>query len=253
MTSHARKVSRTLVIAAFATGCAADLDTIDATFYNWDNRTMHCTVEADAKAGNTLAELERGMDRAKERGEVFEILVHTPGVSLAWDDFDALLAAVDARGLAWVTYEDMAHGIEPVAGVSLQYDGTYLDSWMQSREYLLKYNARATIFVTRYGRLSPERRAILRQLHDDGNDLEPHAVNHLRGPVVVEEQGMDYYLDEEVQPSIDSMRDDGYEIVSFAYPFGDRTDEIDAAVAKRVQLLRSLVIARPFVTSPCPL
>jgi hypothetical protein len=93
---------------------------------------------------------------------------------------------------------------------------------------------------------------MLRTLHDDGHDLEPHAVNHLRGPVVVEERGLQYYLDEEMQPSIDVMRDDGYEIVSFAYPFGDRTDEIDEAVTTRVPLVRSLVISRSFVTSPCP-
>jgi len=253
-TTHDRTVTRALALTALvaAGGCTADLASFDSAYYNWDGRKVHCTVEGDTKAGNDLASIGRGLDRAVERGEVLEILVHQPGVSMSWEDFDALLAAVNERGLAWVTYEDMAHGIDPVGGVSLQYDGTYLGSWMESREYLLKHNARATIFVTRYHRLDEGERAILRQLSDDGNDIEPHSVNHLRGPVVVEEEGLNFYLETEVQPSIDILRADGYEIVSFAYPFGDRTDEIDEAVTKRVPIVRSLAISRALVTSPCP-
>lgn len=236
-----------------AAGCTnADLAELDAAYYNWDGRTVHCAVEADEKAGNDLPSLMRGLDRAKERGEVLEVLVHKPGVSMSFHDFDALLSGAEERGLAFVTYQDMAHGITATGGIALQYDDSSLDSWMASREYLLKHHARATLFVTRYHRLAEQARAQLRTLSDDGNDIEAHAVNHLRGPIVVEERGMDYYLDEEVQPSIDILRQDGYEIVSFAYPFGARTEEIDAAVSKRVQLVRSLVISRDFVTSPCP-
>jgi hypothetical protein len=38
------------------------------------------------------------------------------------------------------------------------------------------------------------------------------------------------YLDEEVLPSIDVSRADGYEVVSFAYPFGRRTTEMDESI-----------------------
>ncbi len=237
---------------AFAAGCAGDLDGLDSAFYNWDGRTLHCAVEIDSDAGNGLPSILRGLDRARDRGEVMELLVHNPGVSMSWDDFAALVAAVDERGLAWVTYEDMARGISPVGGVALQYDDTYLDAWLTSLEYLQPYDARVTIFVTRYHRLDDEKRAKVRALHDAGHDIEAHAVNHLRAPLVVEEEGLQYYLDEEMQPSIDRLRADGYDVVAHAYPFGDRTDEIDAAVSRRIQLLRSVTISRSFVTSPCP-
>jgi hypothetical protein len=241
-----------VVAAALAVGCNGDLDGLDGAFYNWDGRTLHCAVEIDSRAGNSLASIEGALDRANDRGEVLELLIHNPGESISWEDFAALLAAVDKRGLAWVTYEDMARGIAPVAGVALQYDDTYLDAWLQSLEYLKPYDARVTIFVTRYWRLSEEKRAKVRALHDAGHDIEAHAVNHLRAPVVVEEHGMQYYLDEEMQPSIDMLRADGYDIVAHAYPFGDRTAEIDVAVSKRIQLIRSVTISRSFVTSPCP-
>lgn len=251
--THARTLTRGLVLAiTAAAGCTGDLADNDAAFYNWDGRTVHCTVEGDSNVGNDIESIERGLDRAKERGEVLELLVHAPGESLPWDDFERLLSAVEDRGLAWVTYEDIANGIPATGGISLQYDGGHMRSWTASREYLQRHHARVTIFVTRYAGFSDDDRAQLRALADDGNDIEAHAVNHLRGPVVVEEEGLEWYLDNEVQPSIDILRDDGYSVVSFAYPFGDRTDEIDEAVSKRVQLVRSLTIVKPLVTSPCP-
>jgi hypothetical protein len=230
----------------------ADLDTIDAAFYDWDDRVVHCCVEGDAKTGVTLDQILPGLDRARDRGEVFELLVHNPGVSMSWEDFETLLAAIEDRGLAWITYEDMAHGVTPVGGISIQYDGNYVENWLVGRELLQRHHARVTIFVTRYAKMSDEQRAGLRLLHDDGHDIEAHAVDHLRAPVYVEEHGLAAYLANDVQPSIDVLRADGYEVVSFAYPYGDRTDEIDEAIARRVPLLRSLSISRSFVTSPCP-
>lgn len=239
--------------AAIAAGCQKQTDEVDGAFYNWDNRVVHCAVEADSKTGNDIVSIEAGLDRARDRGEVFEILIHKPGVSIPWTDFERLLAGVRDRGLAWVTYEDMARGIPPVGGVSLQYDGTWIVPWLDSRTLLQNYGARVTIFVTRYTRLTDGERAQIRRFADEGgHDVEAHAANHLRGPFYVEEHGLGAYLDNEVQPSIDALRADGYEVVSFAYPFGDRTEEIDRAVAKRVPLLRSLSITRDVVSSPCP-
>jgi peptidoglycan/xylan/chitin deacetylase (PgdA/CDA1 family) len=242
-----------LAAIVLAAGCQTPVEAMDGAFYDWDDRVVHCSVEGDASTGNTIEELERGLDRAKERGEVFEVLIHRPGDTMTWADFERFLRGVNERGLAWVTYEDMANGIPPVAGVSLQYDGTWIVPWLESRLLLQNYGARVTIFVTRYTRLTDGERAQIRMLADDGHDIEAHAVNHLRGPVYVEDHGLGAYIDLEVQPSIDALRADGYDVVSFAYPFGDRTSEIDRAVGTRVPLTRSIVITRGVVSSPCPI
>jgi len=248
---HATLAPVALALLA-ASGCGGDLVDDDAAFYNWDGRKVHCATEGDSKSGNTVDDILRGLDRARDRGEVLELLVHRPGTSMPWADFEAVLAGVEERGLAWVTYEEMARGIEPVGGIALQYDDASLDEWTAAQDYLDRYHGRATIFVTRYHRLSDERKAMLRDLANAGNDIEAHGVNHLRGPVVVEQDGLQAYLDEEVQPSIDILRADGYEVVSFAYPFGNRTGETDDAVTERVPIVRSLTTTRALVTSPCP-
>ena len=55
-------------------------------------------------------------------------------------------------------------------------------------------------------------------------------MKHFRGPVYVEQRGLDSYMSDEIQPSIDHLRDDGFTISTFAYPYGSRTDETDRAI-----------------------
>ncbi len=64
-----------------------------------------------------------------------------------------------------------------------------------------------------------------------------HGEHHLRGPVYVEQHGLAAYL--EVQPSIDALR--AMATTSFRSRIrsetGDRTSELDRAVAKRISLI----------------
>ena len=55
-------------------------------------------------------------------------------------------------------------------------------------------------------------------------------MRHFRGPVYVEQRGLGTYMSDEIQPSIDHLRDDGFTISAFAYPYGSRTDETDRAI-----------------------
>ncbi len=48
------------------------------------------------------------------------------------------------------------------------------------------------------------------------------------------------WMTDEVQPSIDQLRADGYTVDAFAYPYGSRTDETDRAVLDQVKIVRSV-------------
>ena len=69
-----------------------------------------------------------------------------------------------------------------------------------------------------------------------------------------EEYGLDRYVADEVVPSLDRLRVDGFAPRVFAYPFGARTGEIDRAVLAHVELVRSVTFAfgDPIVSDPCP-
>jgi hypothetical protein len=78
-------------------------------------------------------------------------------------------------------------------------------------------------------------------------------VQHLRGPDYVEARGMSAYLSDEVDPSIDDLRAQGFDVAVYAYPFGARTSQTDRAILERVQVLRSVVFTWSEASSPCPL
>jgi peptidoglycan/xylan/chitin deacetylase (PgdA/CDA1 family) len=114
------------------------------------------------------------------------------------------------------------------------------DAWYAIRPQLLAVGARVTFFVSRYAALRDEQHAKLHELAADGHAIEAHGVLHLRAPEYVEDHGLAAYLDNEVVPSIEVMRADGFPVTSFAYPFGARTAEIDDEILEHVAILRSI-------------
>lgn len=111
---------------------------------------------------------------------------------------------------------------------------------------------RATFFITRYAQFSATGKAKLAELFADGHAIEAHAVDHRNAYDYVERWGLAAYLADEALPSITALRDDGYPVSLYAYPFGARTDELDAALLGHVAAVRSIVYAFEPSTDPCP-
>jgi peptidoglycan/xylan/chitin deacetylase (PgdA/CDA1 family) len=233
--------------------CRTPVDELDGAFYAWDGRSLHCSVEIDDRAGISLEQIEAGMDRAAANGEVLELLVHIPGVSITLDRFEQVLAAAVARDLPFVTTTDILRGT-PRAAVALMFDDWHTRIWVDTMPLLDKYGAKVTIFVARYDGTNTAMHDELAQLAAAGHDIEAHGLLHQRGPVVVEEQGLRTYLDDEVLPSIDALRADGYEVLSYAYPFGAHTSEIDRAILDSgIELVRTLAKTNELRANPCRL
>lgn len=238
---------------AFASACRTPLDELDGAYYAWDQRSVHCAVEIDDVAGWELDSIVAGMDRVRDTGEVIELLVHIPGQSMTWDRFEAVLAAARDRGLPFLTITDVLRG-PPTAGVALMYDDWHMAAWVEGMPLLEQYGAHVTLYVGRYAGVAPEAHGQLAQLAAAGHDVEAHSVLHQRGPTYVEEYGLRAYLDDEVLPSIDILRAEGYEVLSYAYPFGVRTSETDRAILDEgsVEMVRALAKPNELRANPCP-
>jgi peptidoglycan/xylan/chitin deacetylase (PgdA/CDA1 family) len=213
---------------------------------------VHCAVNLDTSANNRTASIDTGLDRARDRGEVVELYAHDPGVSMPTSRIAYVLAGARDRGLGFVTYADFAHASNASAGLALSFDDAFVDDWVALRPLLQYYQARVTFFVCRYRTLTDDQRAGLQLLAADGHDIEPHSVQHFRAPEYVENHGLEAYLHDELDPSIDALRDDGFEVNAFAYPYGARTSELDDAIAKRVPVIRSVAFSYTVVQDPCP-
>lgn len=247
------RTSKVVEVFAVATvwlmACRVPISAKNSAFYHWNGARVHCAINIDDHSNIDRADLDGGLDRARDRDEAIELYAHAPGQTIALAALETVLADAQARGLHFVTYADLATDRVPHTGsLVLSFDDNAVAAWIAARPLLQRYGVHATFFVSRYSLLQPEEQAEIAELASDGHGIEAHTVHHLHGVAYVEEHGLDVYINDEVQPSIDVLVNDGYPVAAFAYPFGDRTEEIDHAVLQRVQLVRAIASARS-----CPL
>jgi peptidoglycan/xylan/chitin deacetylase (PgdA/CDA1 family) len=214
---------------------------------------VHCSIVLDTYARNSLASIEAGLDRAKANNEVLELYAHDPGRTVSWRELEDVFAAIAARDLPYFTYAELARdSVAPQAGVALSFDDAYVDHWLAGADLYDRYGARLTFFVAYYDHLDADARAALHELALRGHAIEPHSVDHLRAPLYVEQHGLTAYLRDEALPSIAWLEADGFDVTTYAYPYGARTSEIDAAMLERVPLVRSVSFTWTGVADPCP-
>lgn len=227
---------------------------MDEVYYRGPGPRVLCAVGIDSFDPDDDASIAAGLDRARDDGLVLQLYGHVPGSTHAVARVEAIAAGAAARGLQSFTYGELADGPPPTAGLALSFDDRAIDAWYDVAAILDRHGVRATFFVTRYHLWTEADRAKLRELAARGHGVEAHAVLHQRAPEYAEEHGLAAYVADEVVPSLDRLRVDGFAPRVFAYPFGARTGELDRAVLEHVDLVRSVSFAfgDPLVSDPCP-
>lgn len=162
---------------------------------------------------------------------------HVPGEVLQVSTINRVLAEAKRAHLPIIRYDQIAETHR--GAIALAIDDNAIDDWYALRPLLMAYDAHITFFVSRWQEQGPQQIDELMQLAADGNELEPHTVNHLNPLQYVADHGLDAWLADEVDPSIQVMRDHGLTPQFFAYPFGVRDDEVDAAMLQRVSAVRA--------------
>jgi peptidoglycan/xylan/chitin deacetylase (PgdA/CDA1 family) len=208
--------------------------------YPWDDRRVLCSVAIDDLSETAPWELvDDQMQVAERTGSVVLFHAHSPGVTISLAGIRRVLLMAQQHRLAYLTFREIEPDAPPRAGLALAFDDNAIDGWFGLRELLAEYGAHVTFFVTRWYSRSDQERGELLELFGDGHDVEPHSVNHLHAPDYVHAHGLQAYLDDEMQPSIDGLVAAGYPPPStYAYPFGETTDEINAAILKIVPRVR---------------
>ena len=222
-------------------GCHDD----DWLQYSWDGRRIVCSHSIDdlAPHDEPWGEISGQLEIAQWRGSAALLHTHTPDVTVSIARLEAVFDTAERLGLDYVTYGDFAAGAPRRGGVALAFDDHAIDAWFGLRELLAAHGARVTFFVSAFFEATDVERAELAQLAADGHSIQAHSVRHLDARKYVAEHGLDAYLADEAQPSIDVLREAGYAPTAYAYPFGLDSDELDAAMLERIERVR--VGARP--------
>ncbi len=237
----ARRVRIGVAVLALVTACAACGDNRyrDEAFYAWDGEPALGAYSLDG-VPPTSPGIARELAFAKNAGVVVLFYGHDPPVDTASDTVDALLSAADAAGIPTYTFADLADRANHGPGICLSFDDTEVEAWFALRPLLQQHGAHVTFFVTEYTTLTDDARAKLHRLYAEGHSVEAHAVHHDFPEVYVADHGIDAYLTNEVQPSIDVLRADGFTPVAFAYPHGANDEALDDAIAARIRFVRTI-------------
>ena len=136
--------------------------------------------------------------------------------------------------------EDTIKGkkIEFRGGVVLTFDDDYVDDWNKANSILAQYNWKATFFVTHFDKLKPQEIQELKNLQNKGNEIAAHGLNHQHTVLFVKENGADSFIKQEINPMLTLMKNDGFNVTNFSYPYGNRTEETDKLLFQHFNFLR---------------
>ena len=130
------------------------------------------------------------------------------------------------------------NGKEPNAGVVISFDDASINEWYQADKILHKYSWKATFCVSKINTLSHSEIKELKQLQKEGHEIAGHGFHHFDAPKFVTKNGVDAYINQEINPMLALMHFYNFKVTAFAYPFGFRNATIDAALLKKFKIIR---------------
>jgi hypothetical protein len=76
------------------------------------------------------------------------------------------------------------------------------------------------------------------QLQDEGHENAGHGYHHYNAVKFGKKFGIDEYIKKEIDPMMVSMKNKWFNISSFAYPYGEKSAELDSALAPKFKVIR---------------
>ncbi|HEX8060073.1 MAG TPA: polysaccharide deacetylase family protein [Cyclobacteriaceae bacterium] len=125
-------------------------------------------------------------------------------------------------------------------GICLSFDDRSVHQWTQLKPLLNSYNAHVTFFITQYDSLTTEERRLLKGLHNDGHEIGSHGAMHVFSETYIKQNSYEEYLENEIDNNIATLKANGFNATSFAYPYGSKYWLTDLLLLKRFNVLRGV-------------
>jgi peptidoglycan/xylan/chitin deacetylase (PgdA/CDA1 family) len=126
----------------------------------------------------------------------------------------------------------------PEAGVILTFDDAYVNEWYRANQVLKKYDWKATFNICRIDSIGEPQQRMLHQLQNEGHEIAGHGYNHYNAVKFVDQNGMNAYLQQEIDPMMAAMKRRKFNVTTFTYPYGERSDALDSTLTKRFRIIR---------------
>lgn len=227
--------------ATIVLACNRTLPEFDDIYSIGAEHRVLCGYSVDDKNSVSIDALNAGFERARAQRETVHLYAHKPSGTVQSSTIESVVAGASDRGLAYVTYRELAMGAVPSKGaLALSFDDHAVSEWHAMLPMFAQYHARVTFFVSAFQFGTPQDRAMLHELAAAGHDIEYHSTNHFNAEQYSAANGVEGYVANDIEPGLAAMRADGFDPVAFAYPFGARTELTDAALLTKFTLLRAI-------------
>ena len=129
-------------------------------------------------------------------------------------------------------------------GVAISFDDQNVNGWFHANEILSKYSWKASFCVSHIDELTDQEKDQLLFLQSEGHEIASHGLRHINAFIYTRSHSIEEYINVEIIPSISIMKNIGFEVNSFAYPYGARTSKIDEALFGYFNILRGVTTDR---------
>jgi len=128
--------------------------------------------------------------------------------------------------------------IENESGVILTFDDNSIDSWFRADSIFKNDGWKATFCIAKFHEINQAEKYKLLQLQSEGHEIAFHGTHHVRAAYYLNDHTPEEYINYEILPDLDSMKNFGFNISSFAYPGGVRNEISDSILWNYFSVLR---------------
>jgi peptidoglycan-N-acetylglucosamine deacetylase len=127
-------------------------------------------------------------------------------------------------------------------GVVLTFDDDRVDNWYNYLPLLDSAGARATFYICKYNRFTPEQKRKLAVISSHGHEIAFHSTNHynMMDYVYKHKHTVEELMKNEVEEGLKLMNRDGFYPVTFAYPYGAHNGLFDKLLKRYFKSVRAM-------------
>jgi peptidoglycan/xylan/chitin deacetylase (PgdA/CDA1 family) len=127
-------------------------------------------------------------------------------------------------------------------GVVITFDDNYVDNWVDYLPMLDSSGVKATFYICRYNRFTPDQKNKLRLIQSKGHEIAFHTTNHynMMDYVYKHKHTLDEWIQKEIVNGLKQMNQDGFYPTNFAYPAGAHNGVADKMLQRYFKSVRAL-------------
>ncbi len=125
-------------------------------------------------------------------------------------------------------------------GFCLTFDDAYVKEWMKIIDLLDSNNVKATFFVSSIDRISSTDIKSLQYINKVGHEIGSHSWRHIDADKYLNDHTIAEYCEEEINSSVELMKNLGFNPKSFSYPYGHNCDSLDMILLEIFDVLRDV-------------